>query len=123
MASNRDSFDINSQVTTFNSVIDEEDETELSNNNEDDIDEFKDLNLHETSSDFDSEDSELIEAFNETYEKVDKDFQFAVLQTKRNKPKLCSLGYYYVIDKKNKNFNWKCEKYPQCRGRAITNGL
>jgi hypothetical protein len=42
VATNRDSFDINSQVTTFNStsVIDEEDETALSNNNDDDIDEF-----------------------------------------------------------------------------------
>ena len=44
--------------------------------------------------------------------------------------KLCSMGYAYVVDKPKletiddaTKVYWKCEKYPTCLGRAISDGL
>ena len=44
-----------------------------------------------------------------------------MFETQRGKPKLYSLGYVYIIDKKNENtINWKCV---DCKARAKTNNL
>lgn len=57
------------------------------------------------------------------------DKEWTVTKSNKDKPKLCSLGYYYIVEKPTKSINyeglritWKCENIG-CRGRGHSNGL
>ncbi|OAF69564.1 hypothetical protein A3Q56_02641 [Intoshia linei] len=46
--------------------------------------------------------------------------EITILMSQKNKPKLCYLGYYYIIDRKTlSTINWKCN-VRRCKGRAVS---